>query len=96
LRVYYKHRPALLHNPNALRLLDDRVQRFEGDLIAAEARDAISQRDFTSVGRHISALRERRGGAKLGVVMLLARWMPELLWRAYQMRRKAQAAPHEA
>jgi glycosyltransferase involved in cell wall biosynthesis len=95
LRVYYKHRPTLLHHPGALRLLDDRVQRFEADLIAAEARDAINQKDFTSVGRHISALRERRGGAKLGLVMLLARWMPGLLWRAYQIRRKAQAVPHE-
>jgi glycosyltransferase involved in cell wall biosynthesis len=97
LRVYYKHRPALLNNPKALRLLDDRVQRFEADLIAAEARDAINQKDFPSVGRHISALRERRGGAKLSVVMLLARWMPGLLWRAYQIRRKGQAAaPHGA
>ncbi|HVH54709.1 MAG TPA: glycosyltransferase family A protein [Vicinamibacterales bacterium] len=96
LRVYYKHRPALLHNRKAIRLLDDRVQRFEADLIAAEARDAINQKDFPSVGRHISALRERRGGAKLSVVMLLARWMPGLLWRAYQYRRKGQAAPHGA
>ena len=43
-----------------------------------------------------SALRERRGGAKLSVVMLLARWMPGLLWRAYQYRRKGQAASHGA
>jgi glycosyltransferase involved in cell wall biosynthesis len=96
LRVYYKHRPELLNNRKAIRLLDDRVQRFEADLIAAEARDAINQRDFPSVGRHISALRERRGGAKLSVVMLLAQWMPGLLWRAYQYRRKGQAASHGA
>ena len=96
LRVYYKHRPAMLNNADALRLLDDRVQRFEADLIAAEAREAINQKDFRSVGRHISALRERRGGAKLGLVMLLARWMPGLLWRAYQIRRKGQTAPREA
>ena len=96
LRVYYKQRPALLCNPPALRLLDDRVQRFEADLIAAEAREAIDQRDFTSAGRHLSALRERRGGATLSVVRLLAHWMPGLLWRAYQLRRKRQAAAHEA
>jgi glycosyltransferase involved in cell wall biosynthesis len=96
LRVYYKQRPSLLHNAAALRMLDHRVQCFEADLIAAEARDAINSRDFTSASRHLSALRERRGGAILGVVRLLARWMPDILWRAYQLRRRRQAAAHEA
>ena len=87
LRVYYKHRPSLSKDPAVLRLLDDRVQRFEADLTAAEAREAIDQKDFPSVRRHLSALSERRGGARVGLVVLLARWTPGLLWRAYQIRR---------
>ncbi|HVL68578.1 MAG TPA: glycosyltransferase family A protein [Vicinamibacterales bacterium] len=96
LRVYYKQRPAVLYNADALRLLDDRVQQFEADLIAAEARDALDQQDFTSASRHLAALRERRGGARVGLAGVLARWTPGLLWRAYQMRRRRQAAAHEA
>lgn len=96
LRVYYKHRPALLHNARALRQLDDSVQRFEADLIAAEAREAITQKDFKSANRHLSALRERRGGPTLRLARLLARWTPNLLWRAYQVRRRRQEAAHGA
>lgn len=92
LRVYYKQRPSLLMDARSLRLLDDSVQRFEADLIAAEARDAINQKDFSSANRHLSALNERRGGAMVRVAKLLARWTPNLLWRAYQMRRRRQAA----
>jgi glycosyltransferase involved in cell wall biosynthesis len=96
LRVYYKHRPALATNPKALRLLDDRVQQFEGDLVATEARYAISQQDFQTASRQLSALRERRGGTVVYFARLLAQWMPGLLWRAYQIRRRRQTAAHEA
>ena len=96
LRVYYKHRPALARNPNALRLLDDRVQQFEADLVATEARDAISQQDFQTASLQLSALRERRGGTVIYLARLLAQWMPGLLWRAYQIRRRRQTAAHEA
>lgn len=96
LRVYYKHRPALLDNPKALRLLDDRVQQFEADLVAVEAREALNQQDFVAAGRHLQALRERRGGATVGIARLLAYWTPGLLWRAYQIRRRRHEATHEA
>ena len=96
LRVYYKQRPAVLHDPRALRLLDNSVERFEADLIATEAREAITQKDFPAASRHLSALGERRGGAVLRIIRLLARWMPRLLWRAYELRRRRQTAAHEA
>lgn len=92
LRVYYKQRPALLHQPDALRLLDRRVQQFEEDLLAAEAREALDQQDFPSATRHLSALRERRGGTMLGLAKVMANWTPRLLWRAYQLRRSRQSA----
>jgi glycosyltransferase involved in cell wall biosynthesis len=96
LRVYYKHRPGLLARPRALRILDDRVQQFEGDLVAAEAREAIDQQDFPTATRHLAVLRERRGGATVQVAKLLAQWSPSLLWRAYQIRRRRHATAREA
>lgn len=96
LRVYYKHRPALARNARALRLLDARVQQFETELVTAEARDAISQQDFQTASLHLSALRDRGGGPLVYLARLLAQWMPGLLWRAYQIKRRRQTAAHEA
>lgn len=96
LRVYYKQRPALRRDPKALKLLDARVQQFEADLVAVEAREAIDQQDYSAASRHLQALRERRGGATVGIARLLVNWMPGLVWRAYQIRRKRQGAAHEA
>lgn len=94
LRVYYKQRPALLHDPRMLRLLDDRVQQFEADLIAAETREAMNQHDFSAVNRHLSALTERRPVVSVRLARVVARLMPGLLVRAYQYRRRRQEAAH--
>ena len=87
IRVYTKHRPALLYNRPALDILDLQIKRFEAELIAAEARHAMDTRDFTSAKERIAELNDVRGGAKLGLVKMMSRWTPGLLWRAYQMRR---------
>ena len=91
-RVYTKHRPALLYHRPALDILDLQIKRFEAELIAAEARHAMDTRDFTSAKARIAELNERRGGAKLGLVNMMSRWTPGLLWRAYQVRRSRQQA----
>jgi glycosyltransferase involved in cell wall biosynthesis len=96
LRVYYKHRPALLGIPPALRLLDDRVKQFEADLSAAEVREAIDQKDFSAATRHLSALNERRGGASVRIARMLAHWTPNLLWRAYKAKRRRRPAASHA
>ena len=93
LRVCYKHRPALFTRPE-LRLLDEAIQRYEAELLAAEARTALTEKHFNLASRHLTELRERRGGATLGLARLLARWMPNLLWRAYELRRRRQTAAH--
>ena len=93
IRVYAKHRPALLYNRPALDILDLQIKRFEAELIAAEARHAMDTRDFTSAKERIAELNDRRGGAKLGLVKMMSRWTPGLLWRAYQMRRNRQQTP---
>jgi glycosyltransferase involved in cell wall biosynthesis len=93
LRVCYKHRPALFARPE-LPLLDEAIQRYEAELLAAEARTALTEKHFNLASRHLTELRERRGGAALGLARILARWMPGLLWRAYEMRRRRQTATH--
>ena len=93
IRVYAKHRPALLYNRPALDILDLQIKRFEAELIAAEARHAMDERDFTSARERIAELNDRRGGAKLGLVTMMSRWTPGLLWKAYQMRRQRQQLP---
>ena len=93
IRVYTKHRPALLYNRPALDILDLQIKRFEAELIAAEARHAMDTRDFTSAKERIAVLNDVRGGAKLGLVKMMSRWTPGLLWRAYQMRRNRQQTP---
>jgi glycosyltransferase involved in cell wall biosynthesis len=93
LRVCYKHRPALFTRPE-LPVLDEAIQRYEAELLAAEARTALTEKHFNLASRHLTELRERRGGAALGLARILARWMPGLLWRAYEMRRRRQTATH--
>ena len=93
IRVYAKHRPALLYNRPALDILDLQIKRFEAELIVAEARHAMDTNDFTSARARIAELKDRGGGAKLGLVKMMSRWTPGLLWKAYQMRRQRQQAP---
>lgn len=87
LRVYAKHHATLVALNPAIDLVDLQVKRFEAELLAAEARVAMENRDFSSAKEHIEALRERRGGPVLSVAEMMARWTPRLLWKAYQLRR---------
>jgi glycosyltransferase involved in cell wall biosynthesis len=93
LRVCYKHRPALFDKPE-LSVLDAAVHGYEAELLAAEARTALTEKHFNLASRHLTELRERRGGATLSLARILARWMPGLLWRAYELRRRRQTATH--
>lgn len=92
LRVYHNRRPALLYYTNELLIMDAQIRRFEAELMAAEARDALDKRDFLSARQHLTALADRRGGPMMGIVKWMARWTPGLLWKAYQVRRNRQAA----
>jgi glycosyltransferase involved in cell wall biosynthesis len=96
LRVYAKQRPAVVYSHPEIEILDLQIKRFEAELIAAEAKTAMENRDFSSAREHIDALRERRGGTMLGVARVMARWTPRLLWRAYQIRRSRGAQQPQA
>ena len=95
LRVYHKLRPSLLERPRELAILDRQIARFETERIAAEARDAMRTRDFGRAHALLGELYSRRGGARLRVATLLARWAPSLLAKAYTARR-ARLLDHAA
>jgi glycosyltransferase involved in cell wall biosynthesis len=92
LRVYAKLRPQIADRPDALAILDRQVVRFETERLAAEARAALEQRDYTTTSQALTALHTRRGGALLGVARMMARWTPGLLSKAYHLRRAKQEA----
>ena len=87
LRVYAKQRPAVMFSHPEVDILDLQIKRFEAELLAAEAKLAMANRDYTSARERIDELRERRGGPMLGLARVMARWTPRLLWKAYQIRR---------
>jgi glycosyltransferase involved in cell wall biosynthesis len=87
IRVLQKNRPALLHRPKELAVLDAQLARFETECLAAQARDAIERRSFDVAADCLARLHRRRGGAALGLARVMARWTPGLLSRAYSMRR---------
>jgi hypothetical protein len=90
--VYEKFRPLLAPLPAERAILDAQVARFHGELLAAEARDAIAAGHINIAANRLAELFWRRGGAVVGVVSLMARWTPRLLTRAYQLRRTRQEA----
>jgi glycosyltransferase involved in cell wall biosynthesis len=87
LRVYDKLRGALAERPLERRLLDTQIARFETLLHEIKARHAIATGNFAAATEHLSALQERRGGPRIAVARLMAKWTPGLLARAYEMRR---------
>jgi glycosyltransferase involved in cell wall biosynthesis len=91
LRVYNDLRPQLLDRPRELRIIDSQIERFQTEWLAAEARRALEAADFDAAREHLGRLHARRGGARLGMARLLARWAPRMLVRMYGMRRPRAA-----
>jgi glycosyltransferase involved in cell wall biosynthesis len=87
LRVFTKLRPSLLGSPAELAILDQQCARFERELLAAQARFALSTGEQQAAADHLSALYARGGGPVVGVASFMARRAPRLLSRAYQLRR---------
>lgn len=87
LRVYEKTRPALANQPEALAILERQVRRFETEQVAAQLRQALQTGDLAAVTRGAAELHQRRGGLRLLLTRLAARWVPGLLTKAYQVRR---------
>jgi glycosyltransferase involved in cell wall biosynthesis len=91
-RVYAKAAPLLSGNPEAIRIVESQIARFETERFAAEARDAIRAGDFQVARERLNVLRQRRGGATVRVAAILAQWSPGLLARAFRVRSRWQAS----
>lgn len=92
LRVYGKLRPLLADRPEEARALEAQVARFERESLAAHARMALTAGDVATAANHLSALYAQGGGPAVGVASFMARHMPKLLARAYQLRRAYHGA----
>jgi glycosyltransferase involved in cell wall biosynthesis len=91
LRVYAKIRGRLDGRPADAALVDGQIAHFTTIQHEVEARHALEVRDFAAAAAHLAALHDRRGGARLAIARLLARWTPGLLSRAYGVRRTLRA-----
>jgi hypothetical protein len=87
LRVFTKLRPSLRDRPTPLAILERQCARFERELLAAQARVALSTGEQEAAADHLSALYACGGGPVIGVASFMARRAPRLLSRAYQLRR---------
>lgn len=92
LRVYAKVRPLLLDRPAELRTVDAQIARFDRESLAARARVALTNGDAAAAASHLSALYAHGGGPAIGVASFMARRMPKLLARAYQLRQAYHGA----
>jgi glycosyltransferase involved in cell wall biosynthesis len=87
LKVYRKLRPTIVNLPSEMAILERQINRFERELLAAEARLALELADFKAAREHLGALHALRGGAALGVASFLARWAPNTLKRVLRFKR---------
>jgi glycosyltransferase involved in cell wall biosynthesis len=90
LKVCDKLRPMLTDKPEELRHLEALVTRFQRERLVMQARQALDSGDADAAARHLSTMYARHGGAKVMLASVLARWVPGLLFRLYQMRRARQ------
>lgn len=90
--VYRKIRPMIQHRPAELAILEQQVARFEAELAEAEVRAALETGDPAAIHDTLAALHALRGGALLGAALIMARWTPGLLARAYHVRHARREA----
>ena len=92
LRVYTNVRPLLADRPREREILERQVARFTREALAAQARQALTSGDVATAADHLAALYAHGGGPTIGVASFMARRMPRLLIRAYQLRRAYHGA----
>jgi glycosyltransferase involved in cell wall biosynthesis len=90
--VYEKLRPLLAGRPAELAIVERQILRFQRERIAARARDALNAGNVDVAAGHLSDLYAHGGGAAVKLASVLAKWMPGLFSRAYQIRRARQGA----
>ena len=92
LRVFNKAREAAEAGTEAHRLIEQQIDRFETELLAAEAREALGRGDVAAARTNLDALRRRRGGLKIEIAARAFRLAPHTALWAYRTYREAITA----
>jgi glycosyltransferase involved in cell wall biosynthesis len=92
LRVCEKTRPLLRDRPGELEILNRQVERFERELLAAQAHAALGNGNVAEAAERLADLYERGGRLSVKLASVMAKWTPGLFARAYQFRRTRQEA----
>ena len=90
LRVYRK---ALPHSPpgtTASDVIVAQIERFETELLAVQAREALDQGDMRGAVTAVEQLRARRGGFALGLFAHSLRHLPRVARWAYRARARSR------
>ncbi|HEX3703083.1 MAG TPA: glycosyltransferase family A protein [Vicinamibacterales bacterium] len=97
LRVFRKNLSACAEGTPARSVIVRQIARFEGELMAAEARDALARDDASTAAARLDALRLRRGrGVHLSLAARTLRAAPRVALWAYRLRRRFQSMPRRS
>ena len=93
LRVYRKALSSCAPGSVEQGITKQQIERFETELLVAEARAALESRNAEAALTAVSGLRRRRGGIPLRVFDLALRRTPSLALWAYHARRQLRHLP---
>ena len=93
LRVFNKAREAAQPGTEAHRLIEQQIDRFETELLAAEAREALGRADVAAACASLDALRRRRGGLKIEIAARAFHLAPQAALWAYRTYRDTKFVP---
>jgi GT2 family glycosyltransferase len=88
LQVFAKTRPALPATSPERAILDRQVERFEMELLAAEARESLIRGDAGQAARDLEALSARRGGWLLAAAARAVSVAPRAALAAFRVRER--------
>lgn len=86
LETYDKVRPACAPGTAERGVLDAQIDRFQEELLLAQAKLALERRAYADAAAHLRALRQRGGGRLIGVTAWLAEHAPRAAAIAYRLR----------
>jgi glycosyltransferase involved in cell wall biosynthesis len=93
LRVYRKALPDCPPGTAAGDVIVAQIERFETELLAAQAREALDQGDVRRALTAVEELRDRRGGLALGLFARSLRYLPGVARWAYRARTRSRGVP---
>jgi glycosyltransferase involved in cell wall biosynthesis len=92
IRVFQKALDAAEPGSDVHRLIEQRIEHFEIELMAAEAHAALGRGDTSAAAASLDALRQKRGGLALRLAARMLRLAPRAALLAYRARRSRAAS----